>query len=183
MPVSSLSLFRCRSWWCYTCSPPPVSAARTAAQGFAWERRGSAAAPGSPLGLPNLPAKGVPQEAGSAQSRPRLPRRAPVALPFRWSPGAGAGTHSLRTPTPSHSAGGHWGSTVGPSHSPTASSASAVPALVGPVSGPSHFSAARVSSPPNVVSSCSTISACFFSLRVTLAANTAAEATMIASGT
>ena len=118
------------------------------------------------------------------RSRPRSSRRSPVtALPFRWSPGAGAGTHSLRTPTPSHSAGGHWGSTVGSSHSPTASSASAVPALVGPVSGSSHFPAASASSPPNVVSSCLTISACFFSLRVTLAANTAAEATMIARGT
>lgn len=53
----------------------------------------------------------------------------------------------------------------------------------GPLGGPSHFPAACVSSPPNVVSSCSTISACFFSLRVTLAANTAAEATMIARGT
>lgn len=70
-----------------------------------------------------------------------------------------------------------------PSHSPTASSASTVPALVGFVSGSSHFPAASASSPPNVVSSCSTISACFFSLRVTFAANTAAEATMIARGT
>lgn len=57
-----------------------------------------------PLELPDSPAKEVPQEAGSARSRPRSPRRAPVtALPFRWSPGAGAGPHSLPTPTPSHS--------------------------------------------------------------------------------
>lgn len=55
--------------------------------------------------------------------------------------------------------------------------------LVGHVGRPSHFSAASASSPPNDVSSCSTISACFFSLRVTLTANTAAEATMIARGT
>lgn len=81
------------------------------------------------------------------------------------------------------------GPTVGPSHSPTASSTSSVRALIGRVGGtgpwadPSHFPAASVSSPPNVVSSCSTISACFFSLRVTFAANTAAEATMIARGT
>lgn len=143
-----------------------------------------------PLGLPDSRATGVPQEAGSARSRPRSPCRPPVTtLPFRWSPGADAGTHSLRTPTPSHSAGGHWGPALGPSHSPTASSTSSVRALIGRVGGtgpwadPSHFPAASASSPPNVVSSCSTISACFFSLRVTLAANTAAEATMIARGT
>ena len=52
-----------------------------------------------------------------------------------------------------------------------------------PMGGPSHSPTASASSPPNVVSSCLTISACFFSLRVTLAANTAAEATMIARGT
>ena len=74
------------------------------------------------------------------------------------------------------------------SHTP-AVSASKVLALIGPVggtstwAGPNHSPTASASSPPNVVSSCLTISACFFSLRVTLAANTAAEATMIARGT
>ena len=90
-----------------------------------------------------------------------------TALPFRWSPGAGAGPQSLADSvvhffrSRAHRACGR----------------------DGPLGGSSHFPAACVSSPPNVVSSCLTISACFFSLRVTLAANTAAEATMIARGT
>lgn len=107
---SSLNVFRRQSWWHHTSSSPPVDVpARTAARGFAWERRGSAAAPGSPTRTPGprdeSPAGG---EFGPIPTPIAVP--APVtALPFRWSPGAGAGTHSPRTPTPSHSAGGHRG--------------------------------------------------------------------------
>ena len=160
------------------------SAARTAARGFAQERRGSAAALGSPARTPGLPRKGSPAEGGFG------PIPAPIAAPSsgdriaiqvvtgvrHWDSLAAdtdAVTLGKRSPGP----------TPGPSHSPTAPSVSAVPALIGFVSRPTHSPAVPTSSPPNVVSSCLTISACFFSLRVTLAANTAAEATMIARGT
>ena len=109
--ISTRFLHTLREWnhsatlvrrWKWGRSPNGGPGLRAGASGI-----GGGAVP--PLELPN-PATGVPQEAGSARSQPRLPRRAPVtALPFRWSPGTGTGTHSLRTPTPSHSANGHRG--------------------------------------------------------------------------
>ena len=143
-----------------------------------------------PLALPDSRAMGVPQEAGLTRSRPRSLCCLPgdrIAIQVvtgdrHWDSLAAdtdAVTLGKRSPGP----------TPGPSHSPTASPASAVRALIGraggtgPRVGPTHSPAVPASPPPNVVSSCLTISACFFSLRVTLAANTTAEATMIARGT
>lgn len=136
-----------------------------------------------PTRTPGLPRDGSPAGGGFG------PIPAPIAAPSPGDPIAiqvvtgGRRWDSLTADTDAVTLGKRPpGPTPGPSHSPTAS-ASAVPALIGFVSRPTHSPAVPASPPPNVVSSCLTISACFFSLRVTLAANTAAEATMIARGT
>ena len=168
---SSLNVFRRQSWWHHTSSSPPVDVpARTAARGFAWEeRRGSAAAPGSPARTPGLPRDGSPPGGGFG------PVPAPIAAP---SPGDRIAIQVV-------TGGRRWAPVTRRQRRPLLRFARAHRACGrdGPTGGPSHLPAACVSSPPNVVSSCLTISACFFSLRVTFAANTAAEATMIARGT
>lgn len=110
--------------------------ARTAARGFAWERRGSAAAPGSPTRTPGLPREGSPAGSGFG------PIPAPIVAPShsdriaiqvgtggrRWDPltaDTDAVTLSRRSPGP----------TLGLAHSPAASASAVVLALVEPIGG------------------------------------------------